>query len=66
MNAVWSFLSALFFKLLIPFAAFMAGKEAEKKDETENNLEAMRDAKAIHDSIDNDPAKRKRVRDYFR
>lgn len=66
MAKILSFLAELFFKLLIPFGAYMAGKEAEKKDETHKALEAMRDAKDIENRLANDPAFRADVRDKYR
>jgi hypothetical protein len=36
---LWSFLAELFFRLLIPFGAFMAGKEAEKSDQKDKEIE---------------------------
>jgi hypothetical protein len=66
MANVWPFLAELFFKLLIPFGAFMAGKEAEKSDATEEALRGMRDAKAIDDRVERDPAYRDGVRNEYK
>jgi hypothetical protein len=66
MNAIWTFLSSLFFKLLIPFGAYIAGRQSEQKSQTEQALEAMRDAKDIHNRVDTDPSYRERVRDRFK
>lgn len=66
----WPLIGEFFAKLLIKlaplFVAFKAGTKMEEVKQLEEELEAMKDAKAIHERIDNDPAERERVRDIFR
>ena len=47
-------------------AGFFAGKLKEQKKQSDKKLGAMRDAKAIQDRIDRDPAYREHVRDEYR
>lgn len=42
------------------------GNAEYKKEEAEEDLKGIRDAKDIHNRIDTDPAYRDRVRDHFR
>jgi len=66
MSAFWSFLASLVLKLVGPLLAYLKGSGDEQTKQTKEDLEAMRDAKDIHDRIDRDPVERQRVRDKYR
>lgn len=64
MNAIWSVLSNLFFKLLIPFGAFYAGRNAEKNDQLREDVKnAEADSKAWKNRPRTDSDVLKRLRD---
>lgn len=66
MNALWSFLASLTLKLVGPILAYFKGRGDAEKKQAENQLEAIRDVKKIHDTLELDPAERVRIRDKYK
>lgn len=66
MSALLSFLGGLLKGAMSLLGAFLAGELNQKKKQAENELEAVRDVKKIHDTIERNPAERKRVRDKYK
>lgn len=66
MSALWSFLAGLFKGFMGLLAAYLAGELNQKKKQAETELEAIRDVKKIHDTIERNPSERKRVRDKYK
>jgi hypothetical protein len=66
MNAAISFLSSLALKLIGPILAYLKGRGDAELKQTKDSLKGMRDAKAIDDRIERDPAYRNSVRDEYK
>lgn len=61
-----SLIANITLKLIGPILAYLKGRGDAEYKQAKENLEAMRDAKKIHEKIDKDAEYRKKIRDKYR